>query len=100
MGKPVILSACRTAGGKFGGALKGLDASALGAVALRAAVSRSGIDPKDLGEDVMGNGWQSGVAAFTYTLPSEASSVKIVISNDSGEELCSVSGSAQVAPCA
>ena len=63
MGKPVILSACRTAGGKFGGALKGLDASALGAVALRAAVSRSGIDPKDLGEVVMGNGWQSGVGA-------------------------------------
>ena len=63
MGKAVILSACRTAGGKFGGALKGLDASALGAAALKAAVSRSCIDPKDLGEVVMGNGWQSGVGA-------------------------------------
>ncbi len=63
MGKPVILSACRTAGGKFGGALKGLDAPALGGIAIREAMARSGVDPKDIGEVIMGNGWQSGVGA-------------------------------------
>ena len=63
MGKPVILSACRTAGGKFGGALKGLDAPALGGIAIKEAMARSGVDPKDIGEVIMGNGWQSGVGA-------------------------------------
>jgi acetyl-CoA C-acetyltransferase len=63
MGNPVILSICRTAGGKFGGALKGFDAPALGGIAIKEAVARSGVDPKDIGEVIMGNGWQSGVGA-------------------------------------
>ena len=63
MGKPVILSACRTAGGKFGGGLKGLDAPNLGGIAVKEAVIRSGVDSKDIGEVIMGNGWQSGVGA-------------------------------------
>jgi acetyl-CoA C-acetyltransferase len=63
MGKPIVLSACRTAGGKIGGSLKGFDAPALGGIAIKEAVTRSGIDPKDLGEVIMGNGWQSGVGA-------------------------------------
>lgn len=63
MGIPVILSACRTAGGKFGGALKDLAAPDLGAAAIAEAVKRSGISPEDIGEVIMGNGWQSGVGA-------------------------------------
>lgn len=63
MNRPVILSACRTAGGKFGGALKDLEATDLGAAALEEAVKRSGVDPKDIGEVIMGNGWQAGVGA-------------------------------------
>jgi acetyl-CoA C-acetyltransferase len=63
MGKPVILSACRTPGGKFGGSLKGLEAPDLGASALAEAVKRSGVDPEDIGEVILGNGWQSGVGA-------------------------------------
>ena len=46
MGKPVILSACRTPGGKFGGSLKGLEAPDLGAIALKEAMKRSGVSPK------------------------------------------------------
>ncbi|PIE54332.1 MAG: acetyl-CoA C-acyltransferase [Dethiosulfovibrio peptidovorans] len=59
--KPVILSACRTAGGKFGGGFKSLEASDLGAIAIREAVSRSQVAPEDLGEVIMGNAWQAGV---------------------------------------
>ena len=40
---PVILSAVRTAFGKFQGALSGIPAPRLGAVAIRGAVSRAGI---------------------------------------------------------
>nr|WP_315100644.1 thiolase family protein [uncultured Fretibacterium sp.] len=63
MGKPVILSACRTPGGKFGGALKGLDAPALGGIAVAEAVRRAGVEPNVIGEVILGNGWQSGVGA-------------------------------------
>ncbi|MBA7528590.1 Acetyl-CoA acetyltransferase [subsurface metagenome] len=61
MKKPVILSACRTAGGKFGGSLKSKEATDLGAVAIAEAVRRSGIPGEDIEELIMGNGWQTGV---------------------------------------
>ena len=61
MKKAVILSACRTAGGKFGGTLKSKTAVDLGAAAIAEAVLRAGISPADVAEVIMGNGWQSGV---------------------------------------
>lgn len=63
MGKAVILSACRTAGGKFGGQFAGLSATDLGAVALKEAIERSGASKGVVEEVIMGNGWQAGVGA-------------------------------------
>ncbi len=51
----VILSAARTPSGKFQGALSSIPAPKLGAVAVKAAVERAGIDPKDIDEVIMGN---------------------------------------------
>jgi acetyl-CoA C-acetyltransferase len=59
--KAVILSACRTAGGKFGGTLKSKTAVDLGAAAIAEAVRRAGVSPADVAEVIMGNGWQTGV---------------------------------------
>jgi acetyl-CoA C-acetyltransferase len=56
----VILSAARTPIGKFQGALNGINATKLGAVAVQAAVERAGIDPKDVEEVMMGNVVQAG----------------------------------------
>ncbi|MCE9644977.1 MAG: acetyl-CoA C-acetyltransferase [Chloroflexi bacterium] len=56
----VILSAARTPIGKFQGALSGMNATRLGAVAVKAAVERAGIDPKDIEEVLMGNVVQAG----------------------------------------
>jgi acetyl-CoA C-acetyltransferase len=56
----VILSAARTAIGKFQGALINFPAVRLGAVAIQAAVERAGIDPKDIEEVLMGNVVQAG----------------------------------------
>ncbi len=61
MQNAVILSACRTAGGKFGGTLKSKEASDLGAVVIAEAVRRPGIPAEDIEELIMGNGWQTGV---------------------------------------
>ncbi len=56
----VILSAARTAVGKFQGGLSGIPATKLGAIAVKAAVERAGIDPKDIEEVLMGNVVQAG----------------------------------------
>jgi acetyl-CoA C-acetyltransferase len=57
---PVIVSAVRTPIGKFKGTLTPLSASDLGAVAVRAAVERAGIDPTRIDEVLMGNVVQAG----------------------------------------
>ena len=41
----VIVSACRTAIGAFGGSLRDLNCAALGSVVMKEAVRRAGIDP-------------------------------------------------------
>jgi len=51
----VILGAARTAIGKFQGALSGIPAPQLGAIAIKAAIERSGLDPALLSEVIMGN---------------------------------------------
>jgi acetyl-CoA C-acetyltransferase len=60
MKKAVILSAARTPTGKFLGALKDFTAPQLGAIAVREAVSRAGIDPALVDECIMGNVIQAG----------------------------------------
>jgi len=50
----VIVSAARTPIGKFGGALSPLSAPQLGAVAVRAAVERAGINPASVEEAMIG----------------------------------------------
>ena len=56
----VILSACRTPIGSFGGALKDFSAVDLGAIAIREAVHRAGVKPADLGDVIMGCVLQAG----------------------------------------
>lgn len=51
----VIVSAVRTPIGKFQGTLAGFSASDLGAVVIKEAVSRAGIDPASVDEVLMGN---------------------------------------------
>ena len=51
----VVLSGVRTAIGDYGGALKEVPPTALGATALREAVSRAKIDPAEVGHVVLGS---------------------------------------------
>jgi acetyl-CoA C-acetyltransferase len=60
MKQSVILSAVRTPTGKFLGALKEFTAPQLGALAVREAVARAGIDPALVDECIMGNVIQAG----------------------------------------
>lgn len=58
---PVIVSAARTPIGRFLGGLSALSAPDLGAIAIREAVKRAGIDAAQVGEVIMGNVLQGGV---------------------------------------
>jgi len=57
----VIVSAIRTPIGSFGGSLASISATKLGAVAIKAAVSKAGISAGDVQEVFMGNVLQAGV---------------------------------------
>ncbi len=56
----VILSACRTAIGAFGGSLKDVSAADLGAVVIREAISRAQVEPASIGDVIMGCVLQGG----------------------------------------
>lgn len=56
-----IVSAVRTPMGSFGGALKDVSATQLGAIAIKAAVERAGIKPENVEEVYMGCVMQGGL---------------------------------------
>ena len=61
MEQPVILSAVRTAIGKFMGSLGPLTATQLGAIVVREAIARAGLEPAQVDEVIMGNVIQAGL---------------------------------------
>src|SRR3954465_177145 len=80
----VIISAARTPTGKFQGALKGFTAPELGAIAIREAVKRAGVDPANVDEVIMGCVVQAGLgqaparqAAIKAGLPPEVSALTV-----------------------
>ena len=82
--QPVIISAVRTPVGKFLGALKGLKATQLGAIVVREAVKRAGVQPEQVDEVIMGCVIQAGLgqnparqAALHGGLPNTVSAVTV-----------------------
>mgnify|MGYP002516671264 FL=1 len=61
MDEAVIISAVRTPIGKYGKALAGFKATELGAMVVKEAVSRAGIQPTDVQECIMGNVISAGL---------------------------------------
>src|SRR5947208_284273 len=60
----VILGACRTPIGAFGGALKEVSAVDLGAIVIREAIARAGVPPADLGDAVAAESQARAVRAI------------------------------------
>ena len=57
----VIISGCRTPVGKFQGSLSDFSAPQLGAIVVREAVKRAGVDPSQVDECIMGNVVSAGL---------------------------------------
>src|SRR5882762_10638894 len=78
MRESVIVSAVRTPTGKFLGALKGFTAPELGAMVVREAVRRAGIDPEIVDECIMGNVVSAGLGQS----PARQAALRGGLSND------------------
>src|SRR5258708_7159258 len=80
----VIISGCRTPVGKFQGSLSDLSATQLGAIVVREAVKRSGVEPASVDECIMGNVISAGLgqnparqAAIYGGLPPEVGAMTV-----------------------
>jgi acetyl-CoA C-acetyltransferase len=80
--KTVILSAARTPIGKLGGSLASLDATALGGIAISAALERSGVAPEQIQHVVMGQVLQAGQGQ----IPSRQAQIKGGVPKDVSSE--------------
>ena len=80
MVQPVILSAARTPTGRFLGALKALTAPELGAIAIREAVARAGIDALSVDECIMGCVVSAGIGQA----PARQAALKAGLANSVG----------------
>ncbi len=60
MNDVVVIAACRTAMGRFGGSLKDVPSHELGAVVIREALSRCGLRADQVGEVILGSCRQAG----------------------------------------
>src|SRR5437667_6323104 len=84
MDEVVIISGCRTPVGKFQGSLSDLSAPQLGAMVVREAVKRAGVEPARVDECIMGNVISAGLgqnparqAAIYGGLPPEVGAMTI-----------------------
>ena len=84
MSEVVIVSAVRTPIGKFQGSLQSYTAPKLGALVVREAVKRAGVEPQQVDETIMGCVLQAGVgqsparqAAIFAGLPPEVGALTV-----------------------
>lgn len=101
LNQAVIISAVRTATGKFLGTLKDFSATDLGAIAVKESVNRAGIAVEDVDEVIMGCVVQAGLgqaparqAAIKAGLPPEVSALTVNMVCGSGLRAVSLAAQA------
>src|SRR5918999_4706183 len=88
MDDAVIVSACRTAIGSFGGGLKDLSAPDLGAVVIREALARAKANPADLGDVIMGCVLQAGAGMNVARQAALKAGVPIEVPGETINRVC------------
>src|SRR5580704_9976193 len=84
----VILSACRTPIGSFGGAFKDVSAVDLGAIVIREAVARAGVAPVDVGDVVMGCVLQAGAGMNVARQASLRAGLPVEVPGETVNRVC------------
>jgi acetyl-CoA C-acetyltransferase len=84
----VILSACRTPIGAFGGVFKDVSAVDLGAVVIREAIARAGVKPPDVGDVVMGCVLQAGAGMNVARQAALKAGVPVEVPGETVNRVC------------
>jgi acetyl-CoA C-acetyltransferase len=88
MDHAVILSACRTPIGSFGGVFKDLSAVDLGAIVIREAVARAAINAADIGDVIMGCVLQAGTGMNVARQAALRAGVPVEIPGETINRVC------------
>ena len=91
MSRSVIVAATRTPFGRLGGGLAHLRATDLGAVAIRAALERSGVEPDEVQYTVMGQVLQAGVGQAPARQAAVAAGIPKGVPADTINKVCASS---------
>jgi acetyl-CoA C-acetyltransferase len=91
MARSVIVSAVRTPFGKLGGALGDKQATELGAIAIRAALDRAGVEDDDVEYVIMGQVLQGGAGQAPARQASIGAGLPIEVGSDTINKVCASS---------
>src|ERR671914_426626 len=91
MSRSVIVSAVRTPFGRLGGGLAGYEAPQLGAIAIRAALDKIGLEPGEVEYVVMGQVLQAGAGQAPARQAAVGAGVPIEIGADTINKVCASS---------
>ena len=91
MARSVIVSAVRTPFGRLGGGLAQYEAPALGAIAIRAALDRAGVENDEVEYVIMGQVLQAGAGQAPSRQASIAAGLPIEIGSDTINKVCASS---------
>jgi len=83
-----IVSAVRTPIGSFGGAFSSISATQLGAAAIKAALERIKLDPKEVQEVFMGNVMSAGLGQAPVTQASIYSGIPVTVPGTTINKVC------------
>ena len=91
MARSVIVSAVRTPFGKLGGSLADKEATELGAIAIRAALDRAGVEDDDVEYVIMGQVLQGGAGQAPARQASIGAGLPIEVGSDTVNKVCASS---------
>src|SRR5436190_13177369 len=91
MSSSVIVSTARTPFGKLGGALAGYKATDLGAIAVRAAVERAGLEPGEIEYVIMGQVLQGGAGQAPARQAAVGAGIPVEVPSDTINKVCASS---------
>jgi acetyl-CoA C-acetyltransferase len=91
MGRSVIVSAVRTPFAKLGGSLSHKEATELGAIAIRAALDRAGVESEEVEYVIMGQVLQGGAGQAPARQASVAAGIPIEVGSDTINKVCASS---------
>jgi acetyl-CoA C-acetyltransferase len=91
MARSVILSAVRTPFAKLGGSLAGYEATELGAIAIRAALDRAGVEDGEVEYAIMGQVLQGGAGQAPSRQATVGAGLPIELPSDTINKVCASS---------